>query len=100
VLSHGAVAQAGNLREMNHIQWIRLFAAVQFFDGPGVACASTKRTRSGSVTRAARVHEHALISAPKMAKICDYPAASDCSEAENGRTAAVTLCRLPEIAEG
>ena len=69
---------------MNHIQWIRLFAAVQFFDGPGVACASTKRTRSGSVTRAARVHEHALISAPKMAKICDYPALRTAQKQKTG----------------
>jgi hypothetical protein len=102
VLRHGAVAQAGNLRENESHSVGPLVPRGQFFDDPGVpeACASTKRTRSGSVTRAARVHEHALISAPKMAKICDYPAASDCSEAENGRTAAVTLCRLREIAGG
>ena len=95
-LRHGTVAQAGNPRENEPHPVGPLVPRGQFFDDPGVpeACASTKRTRSGSVTRAARVHEHDLISAPKMAKICDYPAASYSSEAENGRTAAVTLCRL------
>ena len=101
-LRHGAVAQAGNLRE-NESHSV----------GPLVGRGSVLRRpgRTGSL----RLHEaneirighegsvgswHALISAPKMAKICDYPAASYCSEAENGRTAAVTLCRLPEIAGG
>ena len=57
-LRHGAVAQAGNLRENEYNPVGPLVPRGQFFDDPGVpeACASTKRTRSGSVTRAARVH--------------------------------------------
>ena len=82
--------------KMNHIQWVHLFPAVSSSTTRAYteACASTKRTRSGSVARAAWVHGHALISAPIMAKICAYPGRFAFSEAENGQTAAVTLCRF------
>jgi hypothetical protein len=102
-LLQGLVRQARKNRgKMNHIQWVRLFPAVSSSTTRAYteACASTKRTRSGSVTRAAWVHGHALFSAPMMAKICAYSGRFAFSEAENGQTAAVTLCRLHEIVGG